>query len=242
MMIIDPHTHILPNIDDGAVSVAEALNMIESLSKQNVQKAVCTPHFDPTKMALQDFISKRSAAMALIKDSKITLISGSETLLHDYLFHYSDLSLLCIESTKYLLLELPYSKKWDDNVFDMIKKLIEYYNLIPIIAHIERYPMVKKHDKYIKKLIEMGCVIQLNTSSILEKNCSRRALRYIKNGLIDILASDCHNMIQRPPNIEVAFDLVIHKLGDKCLDKLKYNAECIINGIELREKDVYIIK
>lgn len=240
--MIDLHTHILPNIDDGANTVEEALILTELLFKENIKIAVCTPHFDPTKTALQEFIRMRTIAMALMKASKVRLISGSETVLHEYLFHYSNLNELCIGNTRYLLLELPFEKKWNATVYELLEKLITYYDLIPIIAHIERYKAVKKNLKCIETLIKMGCVIQLNTSSIIDKKSSNQAIRYMKNGYIDVLGSDCHNIKKRPPIITTALNRVILKLGVKYTDEFNYNAECIVNGIEIRKKKTYIIE
>jgi len=240
--MIDLHTHILPCIDDGASSVEEAIELTESLFQQNTRIAVCTPHFDPSQTALEEFLLKREKAMALMDASMVMLISASETMLHEYLFHYPDLSELCIGKTKYLLLELPFDRRWDKELYVKLNKITAYYNIIPVIAHIERYPSVKKSEKTIKKLIEMGCVIQLNTSSIIDRKTRSRSFRYMKKGYIDVLGSDCHNMNKRPPIITMALDNVTHKLGIEYRNRLMYNAECIMNGIEIKRKIVFIIE
>jgi protein-tyrosine phosphatase len=234
MQMIDLHTHILPNIDDGAGSVEEALEMTDELFLQKVSKAVCTPHFDPTEISLQDFVKKRTAALDLVKSSKISLIAASETILHEYLFHYMDLNQLYIANTRYLLIELRYGDKWDVKACELLKRLIAYYNLIPIIAHIERYHMVNMGVKYIDKLIDMGCIIQLNTSSLRNKNSRNLAFHYMKRGYINVIASDCHNLKQRPPDIAPAMEEIISKFGMEYGAKLMHNAECIVNGIDIR--------
>jgi len=70
---------------------------------------VCTPHFDPTQTDLEDFLNRRAKSLSQLEAAKLQLIPASETRLHDYLFHYPDLSKLCIKDTRYLLLELPFS-------------------------------------------------------------------------------------------------------------------------------------
>jgi protein-tyrosine phosphatase len=240
-MMTDLHTHLLPGIDDGAGTVVEALELIEALRKQNVSKAVCTPHFDPSTTAMNDFIKQRSRALTAVQNCRITLLCGSETVLHDYLFHYPDLSALCIENTRYILVELPYEKRWNTKNRDMLGTLINHYNVIPILAHAERYPSVFKHAGRIADLIEMGCAIQLNASALIDKKSRRKALNYIRKGYIDVLASDCHNMDNRPPVMEEPFRIICEKLGTGYRDKLISNAECIVSGRELREKTVYLI-
>lgn len=240
--MVDLHTHILPNIDDGAASVEEAQKMAEMLVMHHITSAVCTPHYNPTETSLQSFINARNAAISLMSEVKINLIPASETILHEYLFHYSELNKLCIENTRYLLLELPYYKKWDEKVFVNLERIIIFYNITPIIAHIERYQAIKKHKKYIRSLLEMGCLFQINASSVLNKKCRKKVLSYIKHGYIDVIASDCHNMTDRLPILSEAYDMISDLLGEQSLNQLIQNAECIINDRELREKAIFLIK
>lgn len=238
--MIDIHTHILPGIDDGPKQAEEAVKMTEVQMAAGVSTAVCTPHFDPANTSLEEFVRNRTAALAQMEASKIKLIPASETMLHDYLFHYSDLEALCIENTRYLLLELPYSIKWEDRVYRSIEKLRNYYNIIPIIAHIERYPKVKCCG--ITQLRELGCSIQLNAQSVLDPGKRRKAMTYLKMGYIDVIASDCHDLLQRPPCIREAMELIRNKFGNEYYELFENNSRHIINGVELRKGKSYIIE
>lgn len=240
MILIDMHTHILPFIDDGAKSLSEAQKMIESLYEQNTIKAVCTPHFNPVTTKLEEFVHKRNESSKLIKDSKVNLINGSETELHEYLFYYSELYDLCIGNTNYLLVELPLVKRWPKTVYSFIKRLIMYYDIIPIIAHIERYPPTKKNKKNIKRLRSLGCIIQVNTATVLNTKKSRRILKYIKENYVDVLGSDCHNMDIRKPILKEAYERIEKELGEECSKNLIFNAWCIVKGIDIRNKDLNI--
>ncbi len=233
--MIDLHTHILPAIDDGPKSVEEALEMTEELYKQEVRAAVCTPHFDPTKISLEYFLERRENALLKMKDARIDLIPASETFLHAYLFHYTDLSRLCIENTRYLLLELPFWTKYDNKMAEYLDRLINYYGIIPIIAHIERYPAVK--IKHIKVMKELGCMIQMNTSMILNRKTRKKAFRYIKRSYVDVIGSDCHNNRTRPPVMLEAYHKIRDKLGEKYTEKLDFSARSIINGTDLRKQE-----
>ena len=224
----DIHIHILPGIDDGAADTVEALLMTEALFEQNITAAVCTPHFYPTQLALQDFIEKRNAAMECMSGSQIKLIPASETAFHEYLFHYPELSSLYIENTSYLLLELPFTKKWEDSLFQALERFIIYYDCTPIIAHIERYPAANQRS--IKILVEMGCLLQLNTLSIMNKRTREQALRLIRKGWITVLGSDCHNMGKRPPVLLPALQIIRKRLGDKIYLQLMNQSDCIAAG------------
>lgn len=230
--MIDLHTHILPGIDDGARDREESLLLIDNLYDQGIDAVVCTPHYYPFETALDDFVYKREKAMGYMGKVKTKLIPASETYLHEYLFNYNSLTPLTVGNTKYLLLELPFNKKWDDGIYEAIEKLIIYFNIIPIIAHIERYPAAKKRN--IKRLKGLGCIMQLNTSSLLDKKLRRRTLSLIKSGMIDVLGSDCHNMDKRPPKYSEAVEYIRKKLGSQYMDKFIKHAEMIIEGLDIR--------
>ena len=43
--MIDIHSHIIPNVDDGAKSIDESLKMLEDEIKMGVTDVICTPHY-----------------------------------------------------------------------------------------------------------------------------------------------------------------------------------------------------
>jgi len=230
-MMVDVHTHILPGIDDGAKDIDEALMMTENLYLQGVTTAICTPHFNPARLPLDTFLTNRKTALNSLKNSKVNLIEASETYFHDYLFHYNDLSQLCVGTTNYLLLELPFDKKWSSSIFAGIEKLRYYYSVIPIIAHVERYQGIIKDLKRLKYLKDMGCLIQMNTETITNKKYKHLVYSYLKNDYVDVLGSDCHNMINRPPMIIGAKEEIIHIFGIEKWDRLCENSK-MITGIK----------
>lgn len=232
--MIDIHTHVLPYIDDGAKDNLEAIKMTECMEQQGVQMAICTPHFDSTKQSMEDFLLKREEAILAMKNSKIPLISGSETLYSYILFQYSDLDQICINNTRYLLLELPYKDDRKNLDLEPIENLINLFNIIPIIAHIERYNFLWKNKNNIKRLMNLACVMQVNANTIIHKKHRKTALNYIKKGFIDVIGSDCHNIIKRPPNLKDAFVIIENEIGISYSAQLKNNAESISRGIKLR--------
>lgn len=233
--MIDMHTHILPGIDDGAFSSDEAIMLTEYLYHQKVTTAVCTPHFYPMETTLEEFVKKRSNAMEEVSHSKIQLIAASETYLHRYLFHNNDLKPLCIENTSYLLLELPEMKVWTEEYMKELDKLIGYYNISPIIAHIDRYKPLMRSRKLLRKLKNMGCLLQMNTSAITKADTKRKALSLIEDGYVDLLGSDCHNISYRPPVIGEARRIILHKLGEGTWERLMLNAVKVVHPVESNE-------
>lgn len=62
-MLIDFHTHILPEIDDGSRNVEMSLNMLAAQREQKVDEIVATPHFMHRKILWKNFYCAGSAAM-----------------------------------------------------------------------------------------------------------------------------------------------------------------------------------
>ena len=186
MKIIDFHTHILPGADHGSDSIETSLAQIELSKSANVDIIVATPHFYPHKHNLDKFVERRARAYAsLMKKSDAKIIQGAEVLLCDKLENMENLDVLCVEGTKTLLVELPFSE-FRDSYKDTVEALIDSgYNVV--LAHAERYP-----KESINKLLDVGAVIQLNVSSISRFFIKRHVREWLNLGYVVALGSDIH--------------------------------------------------
>lgn len=212
--MIDLHTHILPEMDDGAKNRDEALALISMLKKQGITRIVLTPHYYPHLEKLPDFLKRRDESYQSIADSGLELILGSETYLSESLFSIESIESLCIGESGYLLLELPYTDKWGQGVFWQIDRLIAKFNICPIIAHADRYKAVKEQKKEVfQKLVDLGCMLQFNIDSVVNKRTRSESLRLIKEGWADFVGSDCHNLTSRAPQFDFFKEIAEKKLG-----------------------------
>ena len=232
--MIDFHAHIIPGIDDGAKTPADTQAILGLLKEQNIDAVICTSHYYPNEMSVDDFETKRTKAFATINDKQgLTLIPASETYLSELLFNYSDISPLCIGNTDYFLLELPYKAKWDKSVFNSVERLISTFDIIPVIAHVERYAPIQAKPKLIQELIDMDCLIQLNASSVVDNASRKFAFKLLKKGYVDFLGTDVHNTTTRKPEYAAAVKLISEKLGEDVVEELDENAQRILDGIEI---------
>ncbi|HEX2986195.1 MAG TPA: CpsB/CapC family capsule biosynthesis tyrosine phosphatase [Caproiciproducens sp.] len=227
---IDFHTHILPQMDDGAPNTDTAVEMLRRLKRQNVKTVVLTPHFYTDRESLADFLSRRETAfqelMAAAEPLNMELLLGCEMYLTDYIFHYDNISSLCINSGNCLLTELPFSGRIGVTVFSRLARLMATFNIVPVIAHVERYPGLCGNPDRLQYLSDLGCMTQMNLES-LQHGClqRRRLLKAIEQRMIHIVGSDCHNLNSRPPEYQDEIRIIQKKLGDKFLDGLMDNAE-----------------
>ncbi len=217
-MLLDFHTHILPNIDDGSQSIEESVLLLYKLKKQGCEVVAATPHFMADKDTPQSFFMKRAesynAMMDEIADNEQLfprLLLGAEVLYYPGISKMKDLSAFCLEDSKLLLLEMPVSQ-WSDSV---VRELLEMscsgeYQVV--LAHFERYIDIQRKDVW-QRLSDSGIMLQTNASFIIHIKTRRKALKMLKKGQIHFIGSDCHNVKHRPPRIGEAVSVINDKLG-----------------------------
>ena len=70
--MVDFHTHILPQMDDGSQSVEQTLQMLSFLADQGVKTVVATPHFYAHRDQPDAFLAKNNRK----KEGKSILFSN----------------------------------------------------------------------------------------------------------------------------------------------------------------------
>ncbi len=225
-MKIDFHTHILPELDDGASSLKVSLEMLNCLCKQKVDKIVLTPHYYSHREPIEEFLEKRQASFAKLMSSFSVdtpkLYLGTEVYFSDYLFNNKNLTDLCIADTRVMLLELPYNKTVDDRMIDKIDRLIGDYGILPVIAHIERYPSLIRSRRLLDRLLMIGCVLQVNVSSFTRFG-KHRLLRLLEKGYIGALGTDAHNITTRTPDYDSGYSWLQKHVEIGVLNQLQFS-------------------
>ena len=217
MNLIDIHSHILPDVDDGARTVEESIELLKSLKAQGVTDVIATPHFIANEQNLDEFfqIVKEASEELFAATQNLDLPNvylGSEVYYFAGIGKSKAISTLCLNKTKYLLLELP-TCTIDKYILDDIKRIRTELGLIPIIAHIERYAK-EKGFKHVLSLIDGGvCLAQLNATSLFMPQYKKISYKLIKKGYISFIATDTHSLRHRPPMLDSAFDAIETNLG-----------------------------
>lgn len=221
--IIDFHTHILPEIDDGSQSIKESIQLVKKLSEQGVKTIIATPHFHTESDMLDLFIRKRNEAykrlLPRLPENSPKIILGSEVeYCEDICYDADGLKALTFEGTDLLLIEMPRCK-WGEKIIDELIDMASSEEFTIILAHIERY-ISKQSAKQMKRLTDSGILLQANATFFTSLFTRHRALSMIKNGMIHIIGSDCHGISRRPPYIKKAYDIIEKKLGKEYVAKL----------------------
>ncbi len=231
--LVETHCHILPAIDDGAKDVETSLNMIKKLQNQGATKIVVTPHYYSDTISLNDFIAKRDIALDELKsalpEGSPEIIPAAEVFITKYLFNNDDLSALCYGKNKYILIEHPFSSSFSDRTCERVLSLCCDYGLTPILAHIERYNTLMSDEDKLDRLINMGCLAQVNINSFADapRSIRKKLFKYLDAGKIHLIGSDCHNLTTRPPEYEKGAKKIIKKCGENTLNRLISNANSL---------------
>lgn len=200
--MIDLHTHILPEIDDGSRSVSESISLLEEEGRQGVDTVFLTPHFYAEENNPVSFLKKRHRAWRKLEPylfpglPEIRL--GTEVQYFEGICSVEDIRHLRIVGTDYILLEMPFSR-WTDRMIADVIELGDRYELRVILAHIERY-LAKQQPEIWKTLRANGVLMQSNVSFFTERKTRKQALSMLEREEIHFLGSDCHSMGKRRPN------------------------------------------
>ena len=186
-------------------------------------------------MPLEKFTDCRDKRLCSLRQAAseqnipLRLHYGAEVRLGKLLFNLKSLSPLCFEGTSNLLCEISHTADDLSEVLQLIDRTMSSYNIQPVIAHVERYGFFYKKMQNLRYLHEMGCIIQVDTACFLGRLRDRMfAFKALKEGYIDIIASDCHNMTDRAPNLAEAYALIEKKCGKEAVTRLQENAAALV--------------
>jgi protein-tyrosine phosphatase len=233
--MIDFHSHILPKLDDGSKSTDMSLQMLEVSRAYGVDVMVATPHFYVNYNTVDKFLDQRAASYKALRDkidARKTEVPdirlGAEVYYFNNMSELPGLEKLCIEGTRHLLLEMPFTE-WTSRMVAEVEKLVYDNSIVPVIAHLDRYLSFQKHNSYINDMLAMGALVQMNADYINGFFTKMNALSLIKKGVVDLLGSDCHNMDKRAPNLGRTFDIIRSKCGEEVLERIDKCGRKVLN-------------
>ena len=203
--IYDLHGHFLPGMDDGCKTVEEAIQILQTSYAQGIRGMFATPHYYPIE-PIETFLQRRETAMQALtrrmeqENQPLPWIClGAEVAYHPGLGYEENLEKLCLGSSRYLLLEMPF-ERWSDEVTRSVRNICRTKGITPIIAHIERYLPMQSRDT-LMGVLEQDVLVQMNAEHLLQFRSRRQGRRMLERGMVQLLGSDCHNMTTRQPNI-----------------------------------------
>ncbi|MBL7564623.1 tyrosine-protein phosphatase [Staphylococcus saccharolyticus] len=240
--MIDIHNHILINVDDGPKSREEMLNLLKQAKSEGVTEIIATPHhlssaYDNDK---QQVLSKVEELLSMneVQEIGIKMYPGQEIRITDQILPgLEDGSILSLNNSKYLLIELPSGgvPHYTERLFyELLSK-----GYVPIIAHPERNKGISQDLDKLYQLVKAGALSQLTTSSLLGENgkkIQKLSIQMLENNLTHFIASDAHHSEIRPFKMNSLFkDKKLNKF-EKDLESFLKNAESVVNNTDIAKK------
>ena len=231
--MIDLHSHILPNLDDGPRTIEDSIQMCRIGYQDGIRTIVATPHILPgiykndrstilTKLhelnnALMKFGVQSSGFRVKNLDPMTQLPNDSITeleILPGADVHFSSDILQRLEKKeivtvndqgRYLMVEFAF-QGIPYQAEEVLFQLLTK-GIIPIISHPERNMEIGQRPQRYYEMIRMGCLGQVTAMSLTGEfgpGVRRIAQKLLTNRLIHIIASDAHSTDGRPPILSAA--------------------------------------
>jgi protein-tyrosine phosphatase len=227
--MIDIHSHILPGVDDGARDFQQALDMLRMAINNGVKTQVLTPHLHPGRYGntpenlLMNFlefrhkVAEHELPLNLLLSAEVRI--GMDVL--DYLSRDDFPWLGEWKGNKVFLLEFPHNTI-PANSLNMVSWLIKKRRL-PMIVHPERNHAIQENPDLLAPYIEAGCLIQITSGSLISafgKRAMQVAFDLLKKGVVTAIASDCHNVAYRPPNLALGLETAVKLIGERSANSM----------------------
>lgn len=208
--MIDFHSHILPNMDDGSESIQISLGILRTSFAQGVDTILATSHYYADEEYPDSFLQRRKDRLEELQDAMFcapevfpNILPGAEVLYFPGIGNAKEIAALTIAETDLILIEPP-MLPWRDAMLDDIASLRESQNCIPVIAHVDRYMERLGDNSLIDRVLERDMYVQVNADCFLNPKLQRMAFQNLKSGKIHVIGSDCHDLSSRAPNLAAA--------------------------------------
>ena len=220
--MIDLHSHILPELDDGARSLEESLEMARMAVDSGITAMAATPHcaHDRTRevreswQLLCEALRENEIPLKLLPGMEIFGTGETVRLLKEG-------KLLTINGSRYPLVEFGFHSTGDEETLVLRSLCKAGYR--PIVAHPERYSYIQRSPRMINQWYRMGCLIQVNRGSLLGRfgrQAQAMAVELVERGFATMVATDAHSSRVRTPWMRDVREILTREVSPQCAKAL----------------------
>ena len=240
--MIDIHSHIVFEVDDGPKTIEDSRALLEESYRQGVRTIISTSHrrkgmFEtPEEKIEENFKQVQKLAKEIADD--LTILYGAEIYYtSDILDKLEQGKIPRLADSQYALIEFSMITPYKE-IHTALSNVLRL-GVTPVVAHIERYHCLENDEKKVRDLINMGCYTQINSSSVLKpklfgdtyKFMKKRAQFFLEKDLVHFVASDMHNLDPRPPYMQEAYQIISKKYGESHAEQLfRKNQELLLRS------------
>jgi protein-tyrosine phosphatase len=231
--VVDIHSHILPEVDDGPKSWDVCVAMCRAAAADGITHVVATPHANERYHYDREYLQGLVAHLQQLVGATPKILLGC-----DFHLSYENLqdafanpARYVIGNTHYLLVEFS-NYSVPQNTTESFLKLGDR-GITPVITHPERNPILRESLHRVVEWAEQGCIIQMTGSALTGfwGDRTRRAAEWlIEHQAVHVLATDAHDLEKRVPILSASRHAAAEIVGDEVAEALvTTNPNAIVN-------------
>jgi protein-tyrosine phosphatase len=235
--VVDIHSHILPEVDDGSKSWEISVAMCRMAAADGITHQVATPHANDRYHYDREYLHGLVAHLQGLIGKEPNLRLGC-----DFHLSYDNLqdvlanpARYAIQGTRYMLVELS-NYSVPQQTTDCFLKLGDR-GITAIITHPERNPILRESPQRVVEWAEQGCVIQMTGSALTGfwgERVRRVAQWLLEHDAVHVLATDAHDTEKRVPILSSAREAAAEICGEEVADALvEGNPSAVIHSLPL---------
>ena len=192
--VIDLHTHLLPGVDDGARSSAQAVAVLSRFALDGVTRVACTPHLRASAVRAGEVPDLTPRYDRLVERCRAS-VSDAPALLRGWEIELDDPGVeltaaeLRLGGGPAVLVELPRGEIPPGVERELTR--LRSSGVVPVVAHPERYAGLT--TAHARRWREAGAALQGDATTLCGTGARGTVARaLLADGAYDILASDNH--------------------------------------------------
>ena len=231
--MVDIHSHILPEIDDGPKSWDVCVAMCRAAAADGITHMVAAPHANDRYHYDRECLEGLVAHLQqLVGDTPKILLGCDFHLSYENLQDaFANPSRYVIGDTRYLLVEFS-NYAIPQNTTDSFVKFGDL-GITVIITHPERNPILRENLQRVIEWAEQGCVIQMTGSALTGfwgERTRQAATWLLEHRAVHVLATDAHDLEKRVPILSASRDAAAGIVGEDIAEALvEGNPGAIVN-------------
>lgn len=216
--MIDLHTHLLWDWDDGPDDWMQSLQMCRVAANDGITTICLTPHIFRMTRYADDLGVLRERMIEFKREMGRTGLEfhwGAEVFVHPEVVQAVEKYRFTVDETSYVFLEFP-ADGVPAGARNMLASLLGK-GFVPIISHPERNRGFAERPEILYEFVTMGCAAQVTAGSLtgdFGRETRQVAGLFLAHNLVHIIASDAHRHVGRTPVLSRAVEAAAKIVGE----------------------------